>query len=249
MTELSSVATLTALFLLMAVLYSSVGQGGGSGYLAAMAIMAVPIESMRFTALSLNIVVASISLWKFAGAGFFDGKLLTPFVLASVPAAFLGGALSLPPEAFKPLVGLVLYWAAYLLLRRPAESKVKESSGRPSVVAALGAGGGIGLLSGLIGIGGGIFLAPLLILRGWAPAKVTAALSSAFILVNSVAGLAGVFSHGAPPPPHLPLWIGVVALGGWLGSHFGANRLSPQALYRLLAVVLIIAGTKILLLG
>jgi uncharacterized membrane protein YfcA len=115
--------------------------------------------------------------------------------------------------------------------------------------AALGAGGGIGLVSGLIGIGGGIFLAPLLILRGWASAKVTAGLSSAFILVNSIAGLAGVISHSSAIPTHLPLWIGVVTLGGWLGSNFGANRLSPKALYRLLAIVLIIAGTKITLLS
>jgi uncharacterized membrane protein YfcA len=240
---------LTGLFLLMAVLYSSVGQGGGSGYLAAMALMAVPTESMRLTALSLNIVVAAISVWKFAGAGFFDGKLLLPFVLGSVPAAFLGGALSLPPGAFKPLVGVVLWWAAVLLLRRPAGAERPEPSGRPSFPVGLVAGAGIGLLSGLIGIGGGIFLAPLLILRGWASAKVTAAVSSAFILVNSVAGLAGVFSHFSTIPPLLFAWGGVVALGGWVGSHFGANRLSPRTLYRILAAVLILAGGKIILAG
>jgi uncharacterized membrane protein YfcA len=238
---------LTSLFLVMAVLYSSVGQGGGSGYLAAMAIMGLQIESMRFTALSLNIAVSAISLWKFAGAGFFDGKLLVPFVLASVPAAFVGGAFSLPPQVFRPLLGLVLFWAAFLLLRRPAGDETKDSVGRPPVGVALGAGGGIGLLSGLIGIGGGIFLAPLLILRRWATPKVTAALSSAFILLNSVAGLCGVISQGSTAPRQLPVWIGVVAVGGWIGSHFGANRLSPRALCRILASVLVIAGAKMIL--
>ena len=158
---------LTALFLLMAVLYSSVGQGGGSGYLAAMALLGVAPENIRQTALALNVVVAGIGLVKFARAGFFDGRLCFPFVVASVPAAFLGGALSLPSAIFKPTVALILLWAAGLLLLRPS-TPGEGPRGKPPLLLALGSGGGIGLLSGLIGIGGGIFLAPLLILRGWA---------------------------------------------------------------------------------
>ena len=239
---------LTGLFFLMAVLYASVGQGGGSGYLAAMALLGVAPENIRQTALALNVVVAAIGLAKFARAGFFDGRLCLPFVVASVPAAFLGGVFSLPAEVFKPLVAVILLWAAALLLWRPPPPAA-ESTKRPPLAASLGAGAGIGLLSGLIGIGGGIFLAPLLILKGWANPKTTAALSSAFILVNSLAALAGVFSHSRAFPSLLPLWLGVVAVGGWIGADFGAKRLSPKALQRLLAGVLALASLKIFLAG
>ena len=239
---------LTAFFLLMAVLYSSVGQGGGSGYLAAMALLGVAPENIRQTALTLNVVVAGIGLVKFARAGFFDGRLCLPFVLTSVPAAFLGGALSLPSEIFKPVVAVILLWAAVLLIWRPPPTAAAPAV-KPPALAALGAGGGIGLLSGLIGIGGGIFLAPLLILRGWANPKTTAAVSSAFILVNSLAALGGVVSHTRTFPSLLPVWMGVVALGGWIGADFGANRLSPGALQKVLAGVLVLASLKIFLAG
>jgi len=239
---------LTGLFLLMAVLYSAVGQGGGSGYLAAMALLGVTPESFRLIALTLNVVVASIGLVKFTRAGHFSGKLLLPFVLTSVPLAFVGGFLSLPGELFRPLVGLVLLWAAALLIWKPPipEGNVE---GDPPLWASLSAGGGIGLLSGLIGIGGGIFLAPFLILRGWASATTTACLSSAFILVNSLAALVGVAFHAQGIPVFLPVWMVAVALGGWLGAEYGAKRLSPRTLQRLLALVLMIAGTKIILAG
>lgn len=245
--ELFPDGVLTALFFAMAVLYSLVGQGGGSGYLASMALVGISTENMRFTALSLNVMVTVISLWKFSGAGYFDRKLLTPFVLTSVPAAFVGGALSLPPGVFKPIVGLTLLWAAILLLRKPTGGAEKPSGTAPSFVLRMAAGAAIGLLSGLVGIGGGIFLAPVLILSGWADAKVTAALSSAFILVNSVAGLAGVVSHSPSVPPFLVVWLLVVAVGGWVGSHFGAHRLSPKALHWILAVILVLGGAKMLL--
>ena len=247
MTEPLASAVLTALFLLMAVLYSSVGQGGGSGYLAAMALIGVAPDNIRQTALTLNVVVAAIGLVKFARAGFFDGRLCLPFILASVPMAFLGGVLSLPSEIFKPVVAVILLWAAALLLKRPPAPDATH--GRPPLPVSLGAGGAIGLLSGLIGIGGGIFLAPLLILKGWADPKTTAAVSSAFILANSLAALLGVISHSGPFPPLLPLWVLVVAVGGWVGAEFGAKRLSPQALQKLLAGVLILASLKIFLAG
>jgi uncharacterized membrane protein YfcA len=239
---------LTALFLLMAVLYASVGQGGGSGYLAAMALLGVAPADIRQTALTLNVVVAGIGLVKFARAGFFDWRLCVPFVVASVPAAFLGGALSLPPEVFKPTVAVILLWAAGLLIWRPPP-RGEKPRGRPPHLIALGAGGGIGLVSGLIGIGGGIFLAPLLILRRWADPKTTAGLSSAFILVNSLSALVGVFSHSPRFPPLLPLWIAVVAVGGWVGADFGAKRMSPKTLQKVLAGVLVIASLKLFLAG
>ncbi|TFH66598.1 MAG: sulfite exporter TauE/SafE family protein [Gemmatimonadales bacterium] len=239
---------LTCLFLLMAVLYSAVGQGGGSGYLAAMALLGVAPESFRIIALTLNVVVASIGLVKFTRAGHFNGRLLLPFIVTSVPLAFVGGYFSLPAQVFRPLVGLALLWAAALLIWKPPTPEEKVA-GEPPLWASLSAGGGIGLLSGLIGIGGGIFLAPFLILKGWASAKTTACLSSAFILVNSLAALVGVAFHAQEVPVFLPVWMGAVALGGWLGAGYGANRLSPRTLHWLLAVVLLVAGARIVLAG
>ena len=239
---------LTALFLILAVLYSSVGQGGGSGYLAAMALLGVAPENIRQTALTLNVVVAAIGLVKFARAGFFDGRLCLPFILASVPAAFLGGVLTLPAEVFKPVVAVILLWAAALLLWRPPPP-MDQPVKTPPLLASLGAGGAIGVLSGLIGLGGGIFLAPLLILMGWANPKVTAALTSAFILANSLAALVGVLSHSRAFPVLLPVWMGVVALGGWIGADVGAKRLSPGTLQRLLAGILALVSLKIFLAG
>ena len=241
------VVGLTGLFLLMAVLYSAVGQGGGSGYLAAMALMGVAPDRFRLIALTLNVVVASIGLVKFTRAGFFNGKLLLPFVLSSVPLAFIGGYFSLPAQVFQPLVGGVLLWAALLLIWKPP---VPEEEVEPTVpvLASVVAGGGIGLLSGLIGIGGGIFLAPLLILKGWASAKTTACLSSAFILVNSLAALVGLSLHTQEIPGAMPIWMVVVALGGWIGSGLGAKKLSPKALHWVLAGVLVVAGARIVLL-
>lgn len=238
---------LTGLFLAMAVLYSSVGQGGGSGYLAAMALMGMAPENIRQTALTLNVVVAGIGLVKFARAGYFDGRFCLPFILASVPMAFIGGALSLPSHIFKPLVAVILLWAAGLLLWRPAPPDATR--GKPPLLVSFLAGGAIGLVSGLIGIGGGIFLAPILILKGWADPKTTAGLSSAFILANSVAALLGVISHSLTFPRLLPLWIFVVAAGGWVGAEFGSKKMSAKALQRVLAGVLVLASMKIFLAG
>ena len=134
---------LTGLFLLMAVLFSAVGQGGGSGYLAAMALLGMAPESFRLIALTLNVVVASIGLVKFARAGHFKGRLLLPFVITSVPLAFVGGYLSLPTQLFKPLVGVALLWAAALLIWKPPIPE-EEVEGEPPVWASLSAGGGIG---------------------------------------------------------------------------------------------------------
>jgi len=168
--------------------------------------------------------------------------------LASVPAAFLGGVLTLPAEVFKPVVAVILLWAAALLLWRPPPPMAQPVK-TPPLLASLGAGAAIGVLSGLIGIGGGIFLAPLLILKGWANPKVTAALSSAFILANSLAALGGVLSHSRVFPVLLPLWMGVVALGGLIGADVGAKRLSPGTLQRLLAGILALVSLKIFLAG
>jgi uncharacterized membrane protein YfcA len=239
---------LTGLFLLMAILYSAVGQGGGSGYLAAMALLGVAPDRFRIIALTLNVVVSTIGLVKFTRAGHFHGRLLLPFVLASVPLAFVGGYLTLPAQLFRLVVGVALVWAAVLLIWRPPipEDQVR---GTPPLWVSMMVGGAIGLLSGLIGIGGGVFLAPVLILRGWASARTTACVSAAFILANSMAALAGVATHAPDVPSFLPVWMVAVALGGWLGAELGSKRLRPRTMHWILAVILVVAGARIVVSG
>jgi uncharacterized membrane protein YfcA len=228
---------------LAAVLYASVGHGGGSGYLAVMALFGIAPESMRPTALSLNVLVASIGLVRFYRVGAFSWTRFWPFAVASVPCAFIGGMIDLPVGLFKALVGLVLMFAAYRLFTNPLSD---VSRGVP-IVAALAWGAGIGLLSGLTGVGGGIFLSPLLILMGWATTRETCGVSAAFILVNSIAGILGLLSKGATFPSQLPYWVVAAVLGGIIGSELGSRRLNSATLRKLLAVVLVIAGLKLML--
>ncbi len=231
---------------LMALLYSSVGHGGGSGYLAVMSLFGLAPAFMRPTALLLNILVAGLGSWQFARAGHFRPRLFFPFALAAVPAAFLGGAIQLPLPVFQILVGAALLWAA---LRLALQAAPREELRPPGWPAALATGAAIGLLSGLIGIGGGVFLTPVLLLQGWAVPRTAGAVSAVFILVNSMAALAGHVLHaGAFPLPALGL-VAAAGLGGGLGSFLGSRLLSPAALRRLLALVLLVAGGKMLLQG
>jgi uncharacterized membrane protein YfcA len=238
---------LAALFLGAAILYGMVGHAGASAYLAAMALVGVAPETMRPTALTLNILVATIVALRFARAGFVRPAAALPFLLGSVPAAFLGGALTLPPELYRPLVGAVLIFAAFRFgatAGRPAE----EFAPRPPFVAAVVSGAGIGLLAGLTGTGGGIFLTPLMLLAGWAGMRFAAGTSVLFILANSVAGLAGNIGAVGNIPSALPLWLGAVAVGGAIGSELGSRRLPNAWLRRALAAVLLIAGLKLIFL-
>ncbi len=237
-------ALLPLLFFLVAVLYAAVGQGGGSGYLAVMSLVDLPAETMRTTALTLNLMVAGIASARFVRAGYFAGRLFWPLVVASVPAAFVGGRLAVPAGVYRPLVGIVLLYAALQLARAPAPGR--RQGAVPSWLLLV-AGAGIGLLSGLVGVGGGIFLAPLLLLSGWADARQTVALSSGFVLVNSAAALAGRLSTMARLPEALPIWLLAAAAGGWLGAWLGSRRLAPARLRQLLALVLAIAAARLLL--
>ena len=238
-------APLGGLFFLVALLYSSVGHGGGSGYLAVMSLVGVGPEIMRPTALTLNILVAGIATWKFARAGHFSGALFWPLAVASIPLAFVGGALHLPTTFYRPVVGLVLLYAAYRLWRSGGGAPLPPQRRLP-LAAALLAGAGIGLLSGLVGVGGGIFLSPLLLLTGWADTRQTLGVSAAFVLVNSMAGLLGLLAGGATLPPVLIAWLVVAAVGGWIGAEYGSRRLNAAWLRRLLALVLVIGGGKML---
>ena len=235
---------LTAAVFAVAILYSSVGHAGASGYIAVMSLLSVAPAEIKPIALALNILVASIGTWQFWRAGHFSWPLFWPFALLSVPFAFVGGYLNLPSHLFKSLVGIVLLLSAVqFLLRPPAESEPHQ----PPRLVAVGMGGLLGLLSGLTGTGGGIFLTPLLILMRWARTKSAAAVSAPFILLNSASGLAGNISATKSFPGFAWALVLAAVIGGSIGSWFGSQRLPHLAIKRLLAVVLTIAGFKLIL--
>ncbi len=233
-------------FFFIAALYASVGSGGGSGYLAAMSLAGISPSVMKPTALVLNILVSSIGAWKFIRAGHFSGRLFWPIAAMSVPFAFIGGRIALPVAIYKPLVGLVLMYAAVRLFRTSRGGSLPAVRPLP-IWTALLIGAIIGLLSGLIGIGGGIFLSPLILLAGWADTRDALGITAAFVLVNSTAGLSGHLSLVKSLPFGLPVWITAVIIGGWVGAEFGSKRLNPAALRQLLALVLAAAGIKMII--
>ena len=238
--------SLAILFFAAALLYSTVGHAGASGYLAAMALFGTMPAVMRPTALMLNILVATIATVRFARAGCFSWRLFWPFAALSVPLAYVGGALTLPDPMYKQIVGAVLLYAAYRLFRH-ADDRQPVAPRPPHPMIALPVGGAIGLLSGLTGVGGGIFLSPLILLMKWADARVTAGVSAAFILANSIAGLAGQSNSAPPISKSTLLWATSVVAGGAIGSQIGARKLAGPTIRRLLAVVLVIAGMKMLI--
>jgi uncharacterized protein len=245
------ILTLAGLFLLAAALYSSVGHAGASGYLAAMALVGMAPEGMRITALALNVLVATIGTVSYMHAGHFDWRTFYPFAILSIPAAFVGGVIHLPPAIYKPAVGLILLIAAAEIARSARRVAVAEApdGGASGVPLAPGVmvGGAIGLLSGLTGTGGGIFLSPVLLFTGWARARRTSGVSAVFILVNSVAGLAGTTISFAMLPAGLPVWIVAALVGGVIGTQLGSRWLPVAVLRYLLAAVLMIGGLKLIL--
>ena len=234
-------------FFFIALLYASVGHGGASGYLAILSFVAVRPDEMATTALTLNLFVATVALLSFKRAGHFDGRLAWPFIAASVPAAFLGGAVPVPLDLYKILLAVALGAAA---IRLAVTLRGREEPGggmKPTLALALPVGGGIGWLSGAVGVGGGIFLSPVLLLSRWASPKQTAAVSAAFILVNSVAGLCGRAARSGLEYGILWPLLAAALLGGWAGAHLGANHFSGQTIKRVLAVVLLVAAAKLLM--
>lgn len=249
---------LTAIFL-VAVLYSSVGHGGGSGYLAVMAFFAVAPNVTKPTALALNIFVAGIATIQFYRKGYFEWKVFLPFAIASIPFAFLGGTIDLPIVYYKYLLGFVLLFAAFRLgwkfkeNEHEARAVSSYDSQRDTGVTgipiwlALVIGALIGITSGLIGVGGGIFLTPIFFLAGWVEARKAAGISAMFVLVNSVAGLLGNYQNAANLPSTVWIWIIIAVIGGIIGSTLGSKYFNSIALRRVLAVVLLVAGVKLLL--
>ncbi|MDP2990632.1 MAG: sulfite exporter TauE/SafE family protein [Kiritimatiellota bacterium] len=235
---------LTGGFFIIAFLYSSVGHAGASGYIAVMSLLNLAPEEIKPTALVLNICVASITAWQFYRAGHFAWTLFWPFAILAIPLAFAGGYAHLPTDWFKALVGIVLLASAVrLLIRPPDEAGVHM----PPRALALGMGGALGLLAGLTGTGGGIFLTPVLVFKKWARIKTAGAVSALFILVNSVAGLIGTMATTWKLPGITWFLIAAVVAGGASGSYFGSRRFDPSMVKRLLAIVLVIAGFKLIL--
>ena len=227
-----------------AALYSSVGHGGASAYLALMALFGVPATTMKPTALVLNLIVASLGSVRYLRAGQFRWRTLWPFLLGALPFAFFGGAIVLPGDIYKPLVGAVLLLSAVRLLW-PREIRALRETQDPPIWLAILLGAAIGLLSGLTGTGGGIFLSPLLLFMAWSAPKPTSGVASLFILANSAAGLLGNLSSVQQLPAELPLFAGAVLLGALVGTTLGI-RLQAPIILKSLGLVLIVAGLKLL---
>jgi uncharacterized protein len=228
--------------LIIAFLYSSVGHAGASGYIAVMTLFGLAPEVIKPTALMLNILVASIGTWQFYRAGHFRWQLFWPFALLAVPAAFMGGYWNLPAHVFKIVIGVVLLLSAVRFLWDPREAPQTRP---PRLPMALLSGGLLGLLAGLTGTGGGVFLTPLMILMRWAPTKTAAATSVVFILLNSIAGLLGNLTATNEFPAMALVLVIAAMIGGSIGSYLGSQRFSPVIIKRLLAAVLIIGGLKL----
>lgn len=232
------------LLFVVAFLYASVGHGGASGYLALMAIFSFAPAVMKPTALMLNLFVAGVSFYQFYRGGHFKWKIFWPFAVASIPLSFLGGLLTIDQLIYKKILGfLLLIPVVRFLFFRNTDPKDL----RPAVLAlSLLIGGVIGFLSGLIGIGGGIILSPILLLLKWTDQKQTAAISALFILVNSVAGLAGLLVKGIEISPDMWAYVAVAFTGGLCGAYFGALKFPQTALKNILACVLALAAYKLL---
>jgi uncharacterized membrane protein YfcA len=243
--DTATVIALCLLFALGAGLYSSVGHGGASAYIAAMALFTVAPEVMKPTALALNLFVAGLGTWRYARRGLANWKLVVAFAVTATPAAFIGGGIHLPAITYKPLVGLLLWAAALRLLWQPKMLAEREVHS-PQLWITLPAGALLGLLAGLTGTGGGIFLSPLVILNAWERPRRTSGVVAAFILLNSAAGLAGNASSVGHLPRELPLFLAAVVTGALLGTWLGIERLPRQWLLRTLGAVLLIAGAKLL---
>lgn len=230
---------------IIALLYATVGHGGASGYLALMALFNAEIALMRPTALLLNVFVAGIAFVFYWRQGFFKWKLFYPFALASVPAAFIGGYLDVNPFFYKKFLGVLLLISVVRLLGWYGKEKDRirvAGFGTSFFIGLL-----IGLFSGLIGIGGGIILSPLILLLHWANMKETAAVSALFIWINSLAGLTGMMTHGWVLSVDMIILVGIALTGGSVGAYLGSSKWDNDFLKKTLAFVLIIASIKLLI--
>jgi uncharacterized membrane protein YfcA len=230
---------------IIAIMYASVGHGGASGYLALMALFGISTVYIRSSALLLNLCVSAVSFYAFYRAGHFKLGLLLPFIFGSIPMAFIGARISIDPQVYKIILGIFLVIAVARMMYKP-KKQGNEIIPFNFIIAAF-IGMVLGFFSGLIGIGGGIILSPLLLLLGWANVKETAAISALFIFLNSTAGILGLFSVGISFSPNVLIWVIVASIGGLLGAYSGSFKLSVLKLRYLLAFVLLLASIKLLL--
>lgn len=235
----------SAVLIVVSFLYSSVGHGGASGYLALMAIFGFPMLFIKPTALVMNIFVAGISFFFFAKSDYFKWKLFMPFALTSIPAAFIGGSIEINPVLYKQILGVFILMA--ILRMMGVFGKHETGNKTIKFLPALFIGFAIGLFSGMIGIGGGIILSPIILLLGWGNVKETAAVSALFILVNSVSGLIGFGLAGNTIPTQALLFLPMILLGGSLGAYYGSKKFSHLNLGYLLQFVLFLAFIKLMI--
>ena len=232
-----------AILPIVSFLYSSVGHGGASGYLALMALFSFAPESMKPTALLLNLFVAGISFYYYYKEGFFNTKLFLVFAVASVPLAFIGGTIEVDASIYKKILALLLIFAILKMLH--VFGKENDQTKETRLWQGLVVGGVIGFFSGLIGIGGGIILTPVILLLHWGNMKEAAAVSALFIWVNSAAGLTGQLSSGITIEKESFLLVGIALIGAVLGGYYGSKKINSQNLRYILAFVLIIASVKL----
>jgi len=237
---------LSIAFAAVAIAYATVGQGGATGYIAVMALAGFTPDLIRPTALILNVLVSAIGTAQFARAGLLDWRTFYPYALLGVPCSVLGGATHLPAYIYQPVVGVLLLLAAWRIARSARHAVVDEDTDPPPLMLSTMAGAIVGFVAGITGIGGGILLAPLILARGWAGARKTVAISAAFNLLNTAAALAGLWVSAsafvAPPS----LWLLAVICGGSLGSWLSVRGLPTWAVRYALAVLLLVAGVRML---
>lgn len=236
---------------IVAFLYASVGHGGASGYLALMALFSFAPDTMKPTALLLNLFVAGISFIQFARAGHFKLRLFLVFAIISVPFSFLGGSMEIDPGLYKIILGVLLIFAILRMMGWLGNSEEGDRFTSSPMNWSLGLliGGSIGYFSGLIGIGGGIILSPVILLLGWGSVKQAAAVSALFIWVNSAAGLGGQLYSGITFDSYIWLYVSLAVLGGFFGAYFGSYRWNSRVLRYMLAFVLVLASVKLIWTG
>lgn len=235
------------LLFIVAFLYASVGHGGASGYLALMALFSFSPDVMKSSALILNIIVSIIAFSQFYKGGFFKWKLFLPFAIASVPAAFLGAYVTVDADIYKKILGILLLFPILRLLG--VFGKDDYTNKEVNWIIALTIGAVIGLLSGMIGIGGGIILSPAILLLHWGKMKDTAAVSALFIFVNSISGFMALLSKGVVIDQQVYFWLVIALVGGFAGAYFSRAKFSNKTLKPILAFVLVIASIKLFTVG
>jgi uncharacterized protein len=236
-------------FLIIAALYSSVGQAGASGYLAAMGLAGLDPVAMKPTALALNVLVAAIGTFHFWRTGRFSWRTFYPFAVLGFPFSVIGGATTLPVHVYYPVVGVILLLAAIQLVRSAMKTTAmeKEPSHPPPFLPALLTGAGIGFVSGMTGTGGGVFLAPIILIMNWVEVRRATAVCAAYNLLNSVAALGGAYATLNRLPAPLPWWLIAAGVGGVVGTTVGSRYLPDHGLRYLLAMVLVVSGLKLIL--